>query len=50
MNSHFGVQRLGEAEETVSKIVESGEWTGGVLVDTEFKPLLTILGFCELEN
>jgi hypothetical protein len=34
----------------MSKIVDSGEWTGGVLVDTEVKPLLTISGFHELEN
>jgi hypothetical protein len=34
----------------MSKIVDSGEWTGGVLVDTEVKPLLTISGFRELEN
>jgi hypothetical protein len=34
----------------MSNIVDSGEWTGGILVDTEVKPLLTISGFRELEN
>jgi hypothetical protein len=30
--------------------VDSGEWTGGVLVDTKVKPLLTISGFRGLKN
>ena len=34
----------------MSKIVDSGEWTGGILIDTEVKPLLTISGFRELED
>jgi hypothetical protein len=32
------------------KIMDSGEWTGGVIVDMEVKPLLTISRFCGLKN
>jgi hypothetical protein len=32
------------------KIMDSGEWTSGILFDTEVKPLLTISGFRGLKN
>jgi hypothetical protein len=45
VDTHFGVWRLEGAEES-----DNIEWTGGILVYTKVKPLLTILGFRELEN
>jgi hypothetical protein len=45
VNTHFRVQRFEGAEES-----DSGEWTGGILVDTEVRPSLTILGFRGLKN
>jgi hypothetical protein len=40
VNTHFGVQRFEGVEES-----DSTEWIGGILVDTEVKPLLTFRGF-----
>jgi hypothetical protein len=45
VDTHFGVQRFEGVEES-----DNTKWTGGVLVDTKVKPLLTISGFHELEN
>jgi hypothetical protein len=45
VNTYFGVWRFEGAEES-----DRGEWTGGIPVNMEVRPSLTISGFRGLEN